>query len=238
MNELLQQIQLQAIEMIPFEQSSSQIMSDIKADIKYNTLLVVQPGKKAVESTEEDGPFCRRSELQSSVTGLDTFNPHALMVMLQLGNNDEIGLEMSFDSNVIDTPQVKRITAQFESILRQICDHGTRRVGDVDAISPQDISQLWTWNAVVEPKVNECVHQMIATTACRDPQAAAICAWDGDLSYGDLEHLSSCLAAHLLSLGAGPGSIIPLCFSKSMWMPVAALAVFKTGAAAVSMDAS
>ena len=48
------------------------------------------------------------------------------------------------------------------------------------------------------------------------PVAQAIFAWDGDLIYGQLDNLSTRLAHHLLHLGVGPGTLVPLCFEKSM----------------------
>lgn len=60
------------------------------------------------------------------------------------------------------------------------------------------------------------------------------------IRYGELDALSSRLAAHLAGLGLGLGSVdvVPLCFEKSMWTAVAVLGVVKTGAAFVLLDGS
>ncbi|THC87382.1 hypothetical protein EYZ11_013173 [Aspergillus tanneri] len=72
----------------------------------------------------------------------------------------------------------------------------------------------------------------------QQPDAPAVCAWDGELTYKELDELSTRLAHHLVGLGVGPETIVPLCFEKSMWMPVAMLGVMKAGGASVAIDAS
>ncbi len=62
----------------------------------------------------------------------------------------------------------------------------------------------------------------------------AINAWDVDLTYGDLDLLSSRLAHHLRSLGIGPETWVPLCFEKSGWAIVAMMAWSKPAAALCS----
>ncbi|KAM3447983.1 hypothetical protein MY3296_008189 [Beauveria thailandica] len=55
------------------------------------------------------------------------------------------------------------------------------------------------------------------------------------MTYGELDVWSSKLAGYLASQGVGMGSVVPLCFEKSVWTPVAMLAVIKAGAASVAM---
>lgn len=65
-----------------------------------------------------------------------------------------------------------------------------------------------------------------------------MCAWDGELTYGQLDQCATLLEGHLVSsgFGVGPGAIVPLYFEKSMWVPVAIIAVMKAGAAFVALD--
>ena len=68
------------------------------------------------------------------------------------------------------------------------------------------------------------------------PHAAAVCAWDGALTYHELDTLSTQLAHCLMDLGVGLGSMVTLCIEKSMWMPVAMLSVMKAGGVCVTVD--
>lgn len=82
------------------------------------------------------------------------------------------------------------------------------------------------------------MHHLFEEQAQRQPEALALSAWDGELTYGNLDSLSSSLCQHLVARGIGSGSIVPLCFEKSMWALVATLAVLKAGGAFVPLDPS
>ncbi|KAK6073229.1 non-ribosomal peptide synthetase protein [Seiridium cupressi] len=107
-------------------------------------------------------------------------------------------------------------------------------------ISESDLAQIWEWNQSVPLSIDKCVHDLVQERSEAQSFAPAVCAWDGELTYGELDRLASCLASRLIALGidSRTNSIIPLCFEKSMWTTVAMLGVMKAGAAFVLLDAS
>lgn len=241
-DELLGSIQEQAVSMIPFEHTELLTIRRINVDTdrgtRFNTLLVVQPLNQGKVLLDDDGPFPSNSVVVSARSELDDFNPNAVMIMCQQNNRNGLYLEISFDSNVIKMVQMERISAQFEHVLRRICascGNGVK-IDEIDAISTQDVSEIWKWNESVPETIEMCVHDLIYETIETHPEAPAICSWDGRFSYRELDHLSGLLALQLIALGAKRGSIVPLCFEKSSWHPVAALAIMKAGAVCLSMD--
>lgn len=88
----------------------------------------------------------------------------------------------------------------------------------------------------VPKAIDQCVHGLIKTKVQTTPNATAICAWDGQITYAELDKLSSRVAGHLVQLGVQPECFVPLCFEKSMWVVVAMLAVLKAGGAFVPLD--
>ncbi|KAJ5084259.1 hypothetical protein NUU61_008838 [Penicillium alfredii] len=101
-----------------------------------------------------------------------------------------------------------------------------------------DRSEIWRWNKDLPPTTHTCMQDLISDQVRRQPTAQAICSWDGELSYEDIEKYSTLLAYHLLELGLKIGQIVPLCFEKSRWTVVAVLGVMKAGGAFVLMDPS
>jgi non-ribosomal peptide synthetase component F len=101
-----------------------------------------------------------------------------------------------------------------------------------------DLDQIWSWNAEVPETVPGCVHDLIATIAVHHPDALAVCAWDGNLTYSQLNALSRRVAQRLIALRIPRQSSIPLLFSKSRWTCVAMLAIIQAGCAAVALDAT
>lgn len=102
--------------------------------------------------------------------------------------------------------------------------------------SKQELDQIWTWNASVQDLVQGCVHDLIMQIAGRQPTALAVCAWDGDFTYCQLDALAGKLARRLIGLGIAPRSVIPILFSKSRWTCVAMLGVIKAGCSAIALD--
>jgi len=82
------------------------------------------------------------------------------------------------------------------------------------------------------PSIPEAVSAHAAAT----PDALAISAHDGALTYGELECRASALADRLRDLGAGPGMVVAVCLPRSAAFVVAALAVLKAGAAYLPID--
>ncbi|KAF7526585.1 hypothetical protein PCG10_003976 [Penicillium crustosum] len=239
---LLANIQKQSIDMIAYEQTElltiRRIDTNTDRGSQFNTLLVVQPASQGQSDNHPNGPYEHPRELVSATQDLDDSNPNAIMIMCQLTNTNGLQLEFSFDSRVVDAAQMERIASQFEHVLRQVCIATTQPVDHVQTLSNADLAELWEWNSSVPPAIPECVHSLISTTAQKHGDQPAICAWNGNLTYFELDELSNRLASHLTAFGVGSGTVIPLCFEKSMWHPVAALGVMKSGAACLSMDST
>ncbi|XDG08040.1 hypothetical protein ABKA04_007655 [Annulohypoxylon sp. FPYF3050] len=227
--ELLRRIQDQAIETVPYEQMGLQwirrLSDDAERACQFQTLLVIQPVKQKVESNT-------LFEEADDSWELGVFNPYAVLLECRL-ENEGVRLRISFDSNVIDEPQVKRITQQLECTLRQVSSPSNiaKKLAAVEVASEHDLCDIWNWNAAVPKAAEGFLHESIVRTALRQPEAPAICAWDGELTYSQLDIMSRRLASRLRKLGVGPEMIVPLSFEKSMWVPVAMLGVLRSGGA-------
>ena len=239
----LERVHRQSVDMIAYEQTDLLSIRRINADTaratRFNTLLVVQPptaGEGGPYIDDNEGPFESCTELSSPGGGRGRFTPQALLVTCQLSHTNSLGLELSFDSNVIEPAQMERLAAHFEHLLRQICESGSSKVEDLDMTSSRDLAEIWKWNAHVPDAVQTSVQDRIAEAVHLRPEAQAVCAWDGAFSYRQLDELSNRPSCKLIALGAGSGMMIALCFEKSMWQPVAALGAIKAGAACVALD--
>ncbi|PHH74097.1 hypothetical protein CDD80_3318 [Ophiocordyceps camponoti-rufipedis] len=151
---------------------------------------------------------------------------------------EEASLTVWFDGNSVSEPVARSAAAQLQHVLDWLSDDKRRESSIVEAIEAtvEDLEQIWAWNTPVPVPVERCVHDMIHQTAQMYPQAQAVCGWDGDLTYQQLDSLATALAHRLVAEGATRGCLVPLLFDKSAWMPVAMLAVIKAGSAAVAMD--
>lgn len=166
---------------------------------------------------------------------------HSFAILLKY-NKSQVGshVNIKFDSKVLSENQVMRLFYQFEHVHQQLLGLAGRtlKLKDISIISKKDTQAIWGWNSVVPESIMDNVPHMIREAVLRQPSAAAIDAWDGSLTYQELEDLSSTLAYQLGKGGVSTGDAVLLCFEKSMWMPVAAMAVMKAGASCVATDPS
>ncbi|GIJ87025.1 nonribosomal peptide synthase [Aspergillus pseudoviridinutans] len=242
LDKIQRRIQAHALEMISYEQVGlpyiRRISPAAEHACQFQTLLIVQPASE--DKSFSPGLF--RPQESSSSHVIHSFVHEAkdlpLVLECQL-ERDGVGLHVNFDARFISDEQVGRILIQFEHILRQTCDIELRQktLCDIDLMSPDDMSKIWNWNFQVPETIDNCVHDIIHSMAQEQPEALAIEAWDGKMTYQELDTKSTILAEHMLQqFGQCIGKIVPLCFAKSMWVPVAALAVMKAGGACLLLD--
>ncbi|KAK6069069.1 peptide synthetase [Seiridium cupressi] len=98
--------------------------------------------------------------------------------------------------------------------------------------------QVLDWYPDLPKAIEQPIHELIQAQSRRRAGASAVCSWDGDLSYDELEDLSSRLASHILAHGVTAKDIVPLVFEKSKWMLVGLLAVLKAGGTFLMLDPS
>lgn len=150
-----------------------------------------------------------------------------------------ITLEAASDPAVVCESQLHRILAQFEHILTSLLDApGETKLGSLQLLSPGDREEILRWNDSVPETVEMCIHDLFRARAREQPEAPAVEAADGCASYGELDQLSDRLAHELRRRGVSTGDSVAFVFEKSLWTPVAVLAIMKAGGACVPIDKS
>jgi len=228
----LQVIQKQAIDMIPFEQTGLQNIRHFidNADAaNFTNLLLIQP---KIENSTQQGFL----EMSAAPTERMQWGSYALVLECNL-SDDEITIEAHHDSRIISIARMKRILAQFQLILRQLMTGSSQTcLREVETLTLEDEAQIMQWNKDTTRAVDSCVHDLFHQMALAQPRAPAICSFDGDFTYGEVDEISSRLAIQLAGLGVGPEVMVPLCFDKSAWTVIAMLGVLKANGSCVPIN--
>lgn len=144
---------------------------------------------------------------------------------------------MEYPIFFIDRSDAIRLLGTFQTAVRQILCSWDTPLEKLSIMSLEDSTLLQRWNGQSWPATDRCIHEMIQQSVLNQPSRPAICSWDGELTYSELENLSSRLASYLQNdLGCGSDSVVILCFEKSLWAVISMLAVAKAGAAFVHVD--
>ena len=226
----LKAVQEQAVSMIPFEhigmQNIMKVSIDAAAACQVQNLLIVHPTQETAHFL--DAPLLAVNE--------QVFYTYPLVVDCWLGPA-ECRVTARYDGAVFSRDQIGRVLALYEHVVRQLGMPSSKQtVGDISMLSPRDKQQLAAWHLDIPVEVDGCVHQLFQRQVALQPDAPAICSWDQNLTYTELDELSTQLATYLRRLGVRSEAIVPICFEKSAWAVVAMLGVLKAGGACVAID--
>ena len=163
----------------------------------------------------------------------------ALTVICHLGateSKNAINVIVGYDSHVLDSSVVQRMVEQFEHVLHCILINVEQPLKFIPTTSRQDMQRLVEWNSLLPRPYERCLHELVLDNCARRAGKLAVSAWDGNLSYSQLESDSRAIAEVLVKQGVSNGCIVPVCFEKSKWCVLAMLAVLRAGAAFVCID--
>ncbi|CAI0642378.1 unnamed protein product [Colletotrichum noveboracense] len=141
---------------------------------------------------------------------------------------------------VMTASQAQNLTNTFGRAVLSILSSANGSINSIDLFTDRDYAQLLISDWETD-KANEashgCVHALISQQARLRPDAQAICAWDGHLSYRQTGRLVSRLATYLVQWGVRPGVPVPVILDKNKWAVISILAVLKAGGCFVPIDA-
>lgn len=132
-----------------------------------------------------------------------------------------------------DEGEIALIIRRIEYIISQMADDPNMKVKDISLIPPAEERFLVEeYNDTTVPYRKElCIHEIFSDYAAGNADSTAVVFRDREYTYGDLDRMSDALAAELITRGIGKGDIVPIISGRSHYIPVAMLAVLKSGAA-------
>ncbi|GKZ39921.1 nonribosomal peptide synthase, partial [Aspergillus brasiliensis] len=193
--EYLTAMQQQMTSMIPFEQFGLQNIAKSSSDARqacmFQTLLIIQPDGVA----KADDTFGKWETQESP----EWDNTYALVLEVQLGNGHA---SARFDSKVIKSWIVQELLEGLDFAIRQLSTaEPTQRIKDIALVPPESLDLIWSWNETVPSLVKSTINEMFEKQVEEQPNSLAIHAWDGNLTYGELDHLAATLATKLVRHG-------------------------------------
>ncbi|KAJ0418108.1 hypothetical protein BJY00DRAFT_315323 [Aspergillus carlsbadensis] len=138
-------------------------------------------------------------------------------------------VELNYWNNWLSDTQARNVADAFLQSLTDITTDPMPAMNE--SASPQDIHQICQWNDLEMPEPTLAIHAEIETQTRKMPHSIALATEQQELSYAELDDLSSALASYLVNLGVLPGTTVPIAFeqSQSMWAILSVLAIWKAG---------
>ena len=129
-----------------------------------------------------------------------------------------------------------RLLAQLKLVVAQLSTSKPGLVlGDLSFMTKVDLKDSNAYMTPMPPTQNSLLHELIMQNARKTPNALALCAWDGTITYSEFDAVTTLLALTLRAAGVTVGTFVPVITEKSMWALVCMLAINKAGGAFVTL---
>ena len=151
---------------------------------------------------------------------------------------DGLALRLEYDADLFDAATIDRMLAHYRGLLESAVEDPRQPVADLPMLTPAERHLLLReWNATrVEYPTGLPAHRLFERQAARTPEAVAVAATGGSLTYRELDERSNRLAHHLRGLGVGPDGLVGVCLPRSVELVVGLLGVLKAGGAYLPLD--
>lgn len=226
-------LQNQSADMIPFQSTGLQRIAscgpEAAAACRFQNHLVIQPAIDNEELT-----------IFASGDTVEYADDYAISIEVTLPafNSTAVDVKATYDSCVVKEWLMRQVLQQFEHNLKNTMQHPHKKLNELSLISTAGLDLLSRWNREVPQAVERTVHDLVVQNCREQPNQIAVDAWDGILTYAELENQSSMLAARLQTLDVQGGKYVMVIMDRSMRAVVVMQAVAKTGGALVLIDPS
>ncbi|TQS33706.1 hypothetical protein Golomagni_05938, partial [Golovinomyces magnicellulatus] len=240
--EYMESIQTSATNMFEHEQVGLQKISRISEQGRdacgFQTLLEVQPsGLDTIDLNNGVGTWVPVSDPHGFTSHALTLDCIVHEADAHIAEQYKITLKATVDIEVLDKGTTKNMLAHLGTTIQRLASaEHNQKLDEIDWLSDTDKDQMWQWNDMDLQPSQDCLQNFIQDRVKESPDAPAVCAWDGELTYEELDEVSSRLAYQLMESGVGPESVVPLFFEKSMYTVIAVLGVLKAGGAFALLD--
>ncbi|MBL1108828.1 amino acid adenylation domain-containing protein [Streptomyces sp. 5-8] len=143
--------------------------------------------------------------------------------------------------DLFDTATGERLARSLTVLLAAVAADPAARIGELPLMPAEETERTLrsAHGTRVARPADLRVERLIAARAraCAD-EVAVSAPGRPDLTYRELDHRANGLARRLSALGAGPGSVVAVLLPRTPEAVIALLAVLKSGAAYVALDAA
>ncbi|MER5883789.1 amino acid adenylation domain-containing protein [Streptomyces sp. NPDC001941] len=140
-------------------------------------------------------------------------------------------------ADLFDVTSVERIAARLALVLDQVTADPGRPVGSVRVDDDDERRRvLVDWNDTASDAELGLVHEQFEQRVALAPDAVALVADGGSLSYGELDARANRIAHYLIGQGIGAEAVVGLCLPRGAEMIAGILGAWKAGAAYLPVD--
>ncbi|QEV05000.1 non-ribosomal peptide synthetase [Streptomyces prasinus] len=172
------------------------------------------------------------------VTGARSWDATHYPLSLAVIPGRALRFRLDYRADVFDADAAAVIAERLVRLLRAVAADPDRPTGRLDILGGgerRELAERFNDTACVLPAAG--LPELLAEQAERTADAVAVVSDGVSLTYRELHRRVNRLAHRLIGMGAGPEGVVALVLPRSVDLVVAVLAVLKTGAAYLPVDA-
>ncbi|HKV12553.1 MAG TPA: amino acid adenylation domain-containing protein, partial [Thermoanaerobaculia bacterium] len=157
----------------------------------------------------------------------------------------EVGGGLEYSTDLFDRTTMARLAGHFVHLLAAVADDPSRRVAEVELLSPAERQQVAVELNDTAADFSELagdaeplLHRWIERQAALTPDATAVVGESESLTYRELDARANRLARRLRRLGVRVDDPVAICADRSPALIVGLLAILKAGGAYLPLDPS
>jgi amino acid adenylation domain-containing protein/non-ribosomal peptide synthase protein (TIGR01720 family) len=172
-----------------------------------------------------------------TVTGIRPYAPPHYPLTVLAAADPLLHVSFQYQREHFEVGAVEAIADRLVRVLRQLTSTPQVTVGAIDVLTDAEREQaVHRWNDTATAPPERTVHQRFAEQATATPDAVAVEAGGGRLTYQQLDERANRLAHWLIGQGVRPESRVVVLLPRSLDLVVALLAVWKAGGSYVPVD--
>ncbi|PVC83858.1 non-ribosomal peptide synthetase [Streptomyces sp. CS090A] len=149
---------------------------------------------------------------------------------------ERLTLRLAHRPAAVPPDRARELAARVEHLLRTLVAAPDTRVADLDPLTPAERTALTPHREGPQAPPARTWNQLFAAQRDRRPDAVALDAPGGTLTYAELDECAGRLAERLRGTGIRPGQVVAVVLPRSADLVVAQLAVQRAGAAHLPVD--
>jgi amino acid adenylation domain-containing protein len=148
-------------------------------------------------------------------------------------------IRLDHRTDLVDGARAEQLGGWLRRLLTAAADDPDQPIRAIELIEAAERDLVVRgWNDTAHDRPRGCLTDLLDEQAARTPEAVAVIDDDRSESYAELHARANRLARMLIAAGAGPERLVAVSLPRSAELVVALLAVLKSGAAYLPLDAT
>jgi amino acid adenylation domain-containing protein len=164
-----------------------------------------------------------------------------MVTVCEYGDFGVVQLQLDYNLAYINDLDISLLADRFSFLLRSIRGASHTRIADLEILPDHEVRELLEGFGdcrSLDEISNRCIHHLFEEQVRHTPNAIAVTAEDGVLTYGELNRRANVVAHYLIRLGIEPESLVGICMKRTVDVLVGVLGILKAGGAYVPLDPS